>query len=235
LTKKTLLFFILIILLMLPQTVFADSLYFETRIEEHTLKLNINDGDLDMKASDGIYNSSYSLNFGEDSVQPIFDFFDKNLKPEDEVDYIKYPNLEKLTDSPESYVLNICNDKNCKTYFSAEKPLFTIEELENSEIFNVLETEIETFLEKVISIIAIIMIIVLVSPIFIFVIVIAKLSQRKNKNYTVKTTETSKKNELLNQLQQIAKEKESRNIGNKPSKRKRDPWTDNDKNDPFSL
>ena len=50
--------------------------------------------------------------------------------------------LEKLTDSPESYVLNFCDNKDCKTYFSNERPLFTVGELENSEIFNILETEI---------------------------------------------------------------------------------------------
>lgn len=228
-TKKIFGFFLIFVLLLIPQTVFADTVYFETIINARSLEIDVeSDGSFEMKATDGPSNTSFNLKIKKDTAEKLIDFFKDNKKEEDAYHYTGYTKLNTLTKSNEAYVLSICENSNCKTYFSDEEPLFTIQELENSEIFSILEAELESFLEKVIFIVIGVVLFIMIIFIVIIIIVISKVRHRKKKIYA------SNRQTNIQQDNYINKIKETPNNRERTSRNNQNPWSNND-DDPFSV
>ena len=211
--KKYILGIVMLLFIFMPQIVFADSIYFETKEGDKYTIIEVNeDGDFKFESKINAMSSTISSSLKDSKVEELIDIFKKDVIAEDEISYKKNPRLNNLTDSETSYVLSYCSGLDCKTYFSDSHLMYTFEELENGEVGLFMESEIKNLFKIVLIIIAVVGIGILIIP---FIIVISIISIAK-KQKPIEYNETS-------------------NIKDKQKTEKKINLSSNNNDDPFSV
>lgn len=172
----------------IPQTAFADSVHFETKINRHYVNFVIDeDGQFTSEGTDGRNSSSLTINVKENTTKEVISYLKKNIMSEDRTNNIQDKTLRDLTRSNYAYLLTICEDSSCESYFSDEHPLLTIEEIENGGLYTPIETALEETITSaattVFGIMKFAMYVIIGIPILIaFIIFFIKIKKAMNPN-----------------------------------------------------
>lgn len=224
--KKYIFSILIFLLLFIPQTVFANSLHFETQEGDKYTVIDIEeDGDFSFRSKINAMSSSINSTLKKKEIKELVDIFEKDIIKDDELPYKGKVYLNTLTDSQNAYILSYCSDTECKTYFSDSHIMYTFDELENGEIGKFMENQMKGIFKIIIIIFAVVGVGTLLIPLVI-VIGVIKMSSRGNTRKSIQVKEIE--NRINPTIDKKPKYKQT-------SKRKRDPWIDNDKDDPFSL
>ena len=137
-------------LVAIPQTAFADSVKFETRMDTRYINFVIDeDGTFTSEGKDGMKTSTLTINIEEDTTKEVINYLKTKIIPEDKINYIQNETLNDLTYSKEAYILTICEDSSCESYYSDEHLMLTAEEIENGGLYTPIERALEETITNV--------------------------------------------------------------------------------------
>ena len=186
------LFFVLLVCFS-PITVFADSLYYEVVDDNMDLAIvEINeDRTFVCKDEYGEDITSLEAHLNKKKYNEIMNYFKSHVKEEDRTDYVpgrtllNYGHNEEGYLIAEGYILRICENGECKEYFS-ETPIISEDEIAYNEIIREIgKAEDFKFIAPLITSVILILLIPTILVVIVILIIVSKnkkkTAQQNNK------------------------------------------------------